>query len=61
MKWLTKAWWSYILRRPDSPGYTSGLKRLLCRIKGHPNGMWFYNLNGNSPDTTCKDCGDNIG
>lgn len=32
-----------------------------CRIKGHPNGVVWYNFNGLEPDMTCKGCGDNLG
>lgn len=37
------------------------IQRILCRLRGHPNGQVFYNPNGYEPDTSCKDCGEEIG
>lgn len=34
---------------------------ILCRFKGHPAGVWFYNPTGLEPDMTCKGCGDDLG
>jgi hypothetical protein len=54
-KWLTRAWWQYLLAGRPSWG------RLLCRAKGHPNGVWWFNVGGVEPDMRCKDCGENLG
>ena len=35
--------------------------RIYCRLRGHPNGQVFYNPNGYEPDTSCRDCGEEIG
>jgi len=34
---------------------------ILCRLKGHPNGIVYYRSDGDCPDTRCKDCGEDIG
>ncbi len=56
--WFTLSWWKYILEKPlgERP-----IKRIACRVKGHPNGEVFYNVGGLEPDHHCKDCGDFIG
>lgn len=36
-------------------------ERLLCRMRGHPNGEIYYNPGGFEPDHRCKDCGEEIG
>jgi len=43
MRWLSPSWYQYLFSRADDPKYTSWRKRLLCRIRKHPNGCWFYN------------------
>lgn len=37
------------------------IKKFLCRLRGHPNGVWWYNLHGSEPDMRCKDCDDDLG
>jgi hypothetical protein len=34
---------------------------ILCRIRNHPSGVWWYNLHGLEPDMRCKGCGDDLG
>jgi len=34
---------------------------ILCRLKNHPDGVIWYNLNGLEPDMRCKRCLDNLG
>lgn len=39
-------------------------RRMLCRLRGHPYGVVFYNthdIEPNEPDYTCKNCGDYLG
>ena len=36
-------------------------RSFLCRWKGHPNGIIYYNPYGWEPDDRCKDCGDRCG
>lgn len=38
----------------------SWIRLLICRYKGHPNGV-IWNSNGMEPNMHCKDCGDNLG
>ena len=60
--------WRYWLRNGESLRLRwirlteeTRLERIWCRLKGHPNGMVFYNVNGYEPDTSCVDCGEEIG
>ena len=53
-------WYHYLFRKADDPGYCSNLRRLWCRIKGHPNGVWWYTPHGLEPDYHCVDCGDEL-
>ena len=57
MKWLSPNWWKYVFSRPlgDNP-----LKRIICRMRGHPNGPIFYNVNGIEPNGKCIDCDEEI-
>ena len=50
-------WWQYLFEKPLF-GKKLTLKMLICRIKGHPNGSWYYNAYGDEPDGRCKDCGE---
>lgn len=59
MYWFSIEWWGYLLEKPAPE--TSGIKAFWCRMRGHPNGVWYYNPNGSEPDMTCKDCGDDLG
>jgi len=38
----------------------TSLMNVICRLKGHPNGYWYYS-GGLEPDTHCKDCGEDLG
>ena len=61
-KWFTKDWYKYLFeKRPRELYPLPFWKVLWCRYKGHPNGIVFYNAGGEEPDTSCKDCGDEIG
>jgi len=57
--WLTRDWWSYLFQSKSSD--RSWFTVLKCRIKNHPCGVIWYNLNAFEPDMTCKDCGDDLG
>jgi len=37
------------------------LARCVCRAKGHPAGVFFYNVGGCEPDMTCRGCGEDLG
>jgi hypothetical protein len=58
-------WYSYLSLDfyIDYVFYTkpTDLMNFVCRMKGHPNGIVFYNPMGDEPDYSCKDCGEEIG
>ena len=60
MRWLHKDWWAYLLAPRKWP-HENWLTVILCRARGHPEGMWWYNVGGTEPDMHCKCCGDDIG
>lgn len=37
------------------------LDTIICRWRGHPCGVVWYNLGGYEPNMTCKNCGDDLG
>lgn len=37
------------------------LARVICRWRGHPAGVYFYNVGGTEPDMHCKGCGEDLG
>ena len=47
-------WIKYLFQKPIS------LRAIVCRAKGHPCGVWWYNVNGLEPDMHCKNCGDDL-
>jgi len=58
MKWFiinSKRWrWSWLWEETKP-------ERILCRLRGHPKGMIYYNPGGFEPDGRCQTCGENIG
>ena len=55
MAWFAQAWWDYLLAKPAS------WLTFWCRLRGHPYGVIWYNLQGTEPDMTCTNCGDDLG
>jgi len=55
LKWASPWWWHYLLK--DCKGF----KNFWCRIKGHPNGVVFYDTSALEPDMHCCDCGEYLG
>lgn len=53
-KWFTGCWWQFLLEKPLT------WTKFVCRIKGHPEGVWWYS-NGLEPDMHCKTCEDDLG
>jgi hypothetical protein len=45
----------YLFAKPFS------FRALVCRGKGHPDGVIWYNPGGLEPDMHCKNCGDDLG
>jgi hypothetical protein len=58
--WFTRDWWRYLLapRMWNAPRWPSVI---WCRLRGHPEGVWWFNPGGWEPDMHCKNCGDDIG
>ena len=54
-------WWHYLLIDLDTKGCCTKWEHIKCRMKGHPNGIVYINPGGYEPDTTCKDCGEELG
>jgi hypothetical protein len=54
--WLTaRLWrWSWLWEETKP-------ERILCRLRGHPEGEIYYNPGGFEPDHHCKTCGEEIG
>jgi hypothetical protein len=65
MKWLSLQWYLYLIDFSDRQFASWNLKEKLecfmCRIKGHPKGVVFYNMSGFEPDMSCKTCGEDLG
>jgi hypothetical protein len=51
--------WRYLREKPHNKSWSWTVA--FCRLKGHPNGVWWYNVGGFEPDNHCKDCGEDIG
>lgn len=54
MKWFTLSWWQYLAT-------SRTCRNLWCRIKGHPNGVWWHTCTRLEPDMRCIDCGEDLG
>lgn len=60
--WLTVGWWKYIFQPVGADeGFKFRLRVYLCRWRGHPYGVIFYNPSGLESDMTCRNCGDDLG
>jgi hypothetical protein len=57
--WFTRDWWRYLLA-PREWGHVSWPRTILCRLRGHPAGVYWYS-SGFEPDMHCKECGDDLG
>lgn len=51
----------YLFGSPNDKDYCNWFTRILCRMKGHPFGVKWYNVNGLEPDMHCKNCNDDLG
>jgi hypothetical protein len=59
---FTMAWWRYVLDDSRaSRDYGTRWSRFICRWRGHPAGVYFYNVGGTEPDMRCKGCGEDLG
>ena len=61
-KWFKKDWWRYILGCRTLYFKSQGLswRKLICRLRGHPYPVSWYNLYGDGPDMHCTNCGDDL-
>lgn len=59
--WFTFSWWNYLLEKPSKYGDASLWTAFLCRLRNHPDGVWYYNPGGVEPNMHCKNCGDDLG
>ena len=55
MRWFNITWLKYIFKKPCS------LRKIICRSKGHSDGVAWYHAAALEPDMHCKNCGDNLG
>lgn len=67
MHWFTRSWWRYLFAPVprNRYGFFGRLRdrwtSFICRARGHPYGVVWYNPSGFEPDMTCKNCGDDLG
>lgn len=55
-------WPSWMLRYAYWTYRIAGLfTRAVCRWRGHPAGVWWFNVGGLEPDMHCKGCGEDLG
>ncbi|MEK6881656.1 MAG: hypothetical protein AABY22_18700 [Nanoarchaeota archaeon] len=59
--WTDYTWYKYLAEKPRGYADISRWKIILCRIRGHPNGVRYMNPGGYEPDMRCKDCGEDLG
>jgi hypothetical protein len=59
MKWISLWWWKYLFEKPN--GDLGRIRTAVCRARNHPEGVWWYNMNGDEPDMHCKNCNDDLG
>jgi len=56
-KWFSSHWYRYLFSGfEDCYDFREVILRIICRIKGHPRGMIYFNPSGFEPDYRCKDC-----
>jgi hypothetical protein len=54
--WQWNPKWVWIQLTDETKG-----RRLLCRIRNHPEGEIYWNPGGDEPDHRCQTCGESIG
>jgi len=63
--WAFADWWRYIFAsvrwQQKICDHWWWARIPLCRWRGHPAGVQWYNPGGMEPDMTCKECGDDLG
>ena len=61
LQWLCIDSWKYYFGGFKDLYFKQYIKRIICRFKGHPNGVIYYNPGGFEPNWCCKDCGEDLG
>lgn len=49
----------YLLHKPRPKG-TSWPRLIICRWRGHKDGVIWYNMNSIEPDMHCRNCDDDL-
>ncbi len=49
----------YLLHKPR-PIDTSWHRLIICRFRGHKDGVVWYNMSGIEPDMHCRNCGEDL-
>jgi hypothetical protein len=49
----------YLIRKPRPKG-TPWPRLIICRWRGHKDGVVWYNPGGLEPDLHCKNCGEDL-
>lgn len=58
VKWFTINWYKYLFAK-KSKCY-NWFDVIKCRMRGHYDGVVWYNPCDGEPDMTCKGCGDDL-
>lgn len=53
--WFRREWWRYLFSGKPS------LRRIVCRIQGHPYPVRWFTLYRFEPDMRCKNCDEDLG
>lgn len=63
-RWFNYYWYSYLFAKKSVTAKSWGISWItiiLCRMKNHPGGVWWYTSSRLEPDMRCKNCGDDLG
>ncbi len=65
--WTDFWWYWYLFQMPQDLTFTSEnplinyINVIACRMRNHPEGVYWYNPTGFEPDMHCKGCFDDLG
>lgn len=51
----------YIFQKPNHDMEISWWTAIVCRVRGHPAGVVWYNSGRDEPDMHCRNCYDDLG
>lgn len=68
-RWFRLWWWSLLYHCWRGDGVRGSSWRLpaeswshfICRVRGHPCGVIWFDMSGDEPNMQCKNCGDDLG